>query len=109
MNSERALKDINTPTPWKIEGLLNMELSEGLKIENENTVIAEICGGIPYGEALGNAAFIVEAVNNHERLVAALEDLIIKANEYRRSHMGEPQLQASIEVAREALRPAKGE
>jgi hypothetical protein len=66
MKTNNETKATHTPTPWHIEGLLSMDLSEGLKIENKNTIVAEICGGIPYDEALANAAFIVRAVNEYE-------------------------------------------
>ena len=62
----------HTPTPWHIEGLLSMDLSEGLKIENKNTIVAEICGGIHYDEALANAAFIVRATNHYEVMLDLL-------------------------------------
>jgi hypothetical protein len=57
---------MNTPTPWKIYEVRD---------ENDNNLLVggeETIGGIIDDE---NAAFIIKAVNAHETLVRALEEI----------------------------------
>ena len=69
----------HTPTPWKIIPLHESEVGSphlleiGVKDYN-GRVLASVDSGTDEDNA--NAAYIVQAVNSHEDMVEALEDLI---------------------------------
>ena len=59
----------HTPTPWDLR-------SSSITVkDNGEDIVAEANGGLSgtIGEAVANAAFIVQACNAHEALVDALE------------------------------------
>ena len=79
----------HTPTPWAI-GSHNLraivkdapDIADGcdhymLAVTSAHSLVGQ-------DEAAANAAFIVKAVNNHERLVKALEAVVHDVNEYER-------------------------
>jgi hypothetical protein len=85
-----------TPGPWHIAeyGIDNPSYT----VIMGGKAIAKICSPRANGdgsnipkqdEAQANAAFIVKAANNHEQLVAALEDLLTKV-EYHSSFFATP-------------------
>lgn len=61
-----------------------------------------------FGNVGDIAAFVHRAVNSHEALLKAVRSLVEKSNAYRRSHIGEPQLEAAIIKAEEAIALAEG-
>jgi hypothetical protein len=60
----------HTPTPWKAERWLIMDMS--------NRRIAEASIGITGEIDLANAAFIVRACNSHDELIEVLKDAILE-------------------------------
>ena len=61
-----------TPRPWR--AYFEDEMHHGAILDGTGTIIAETTGARPQRER--NARLIVQAVNHHEELVAALNRLI---------------------------------
>ncbi len=69
--------------------------------------IARVWDRPVYVEGRANAALIVQAVNAHDALVAALQAMVDEKAEYMRiNHLGDPEQQHTIRQARDALRLA---
>lgn len=74
----------HTPIPWKIQGLphLNAHHKNNIMIDSAPLsngggpqYICEVYGTCVQGDAHANAAYIVQAVNNHKELVRMLHDI----------------------------------
>jgi hypothetical protein len=67
----------HTPTPWIIdENEPTRIIGHGDKYGNESLLVAEICCGPSDERDTANAAFIVQAINSHDRLVEALREMV---------------------------------
>lgn len=106
---------MNTPTPWRfidrseVSGIPSTESSIPFAIEKayDNCVepIADICNFPPSSanhtaRQRANAALIVRAVNSHQSLIDALEN-IIKADAYRMAAIAAPDGEKHYEPATE--------
>ena len=94
------MKTKHTPTPW----LMAVNESEGFSLYGDNgkAYLATI-GNYLNDEA--NAAFIVRAVNSHDKLVALAHNIAFLAN----SNLGKSEAgKFIIQLANEALAQAKG-
>lgn len=87
----------HTPIYWEVNG------SDELAIVHKNRAIAFIPRQHPYAlaNALANAYFIVRAVNNHDRLLAALKDCV---DLLKRNGFGDL---ASVREAKDAIKNAE--
>ena len=83
----------HTPTPWSIKIGNMKKVGTVYLIANEK--------GIDKEESIANSAFIVKAVNSHEKLVEALKFAIEYAIEYKYNY-GQ-----WFETATEALKQAE--
>ena len=63
----------HTPTPWANDGYGSLRGADGRQVDVWGLSVAYAQRS---PETEGNAAFIVKAVNAHDRLKAALEDMI---------------------------------
>ena len=94
----------HSPLPWEAVGFHVMH--------ERRRLIAEVWAPVegddpPWDERRkANAEFIVRAVNSHDDLVAALEDLILAT---RLAEIGAGDIPMAREAAERALRKARGE
>jgi hypothetical protein len=69
----------HTKTPWEWNSILNDKYSgNSYGIHGDDWIVAEITP-IDKETDKANAAFIVKAVNNHNQLLEALQDIIIES------------------------------
>ena len=65
----------NTPTPWYADHDLRDGMEWNIHIVEHNNPNNRVCFMTSDGPSEANAAFIVKAVNAHEGLVRALEEI----------------------------------
>ncbi|GEM_PF-3404207 len=105
----------HTPTPWAYSPNINVHAANDREIAR--TIVN--CPDSPFyeakwlEEAACNAEFIVRAVNSHEELLAACEDLLSDAEGYARtcgaSDAAKRRIYGRCERARSAIAKAKKE
>lgn len=67
----------HTPTPWQLKNLEGSDLPFIVSTTQSSYAVADTgLGSVSSAEAWANAAFIVRAVNSHEALVEALQDVL---------------------------------
>jgi len=95
----------HTPTPWDLR-------SRSITVkDNGEDIVAEANGGLSgtIGEAVANAAFIVQACNSHAALVAAAEKFLDLCPRMNEDDPVAPALFDACEQALAALKLATGE
>lgn len=97
----------HTPTPWNASNqyLYGGLLESPLPIASGKKEWATDTGGPCHQEAVANAAFIVKAVNNHEALVKALEEIAEGKGRFSRDQFEHARntIDDMKELARDAL------
>lgn len=70
-------KNLVTPGPWKVKGVhLGTSDPRPFRAEWIEPNICEMVSSRPPDEVAANAAFIVQAVNSHDALTAALDQCV---------------------------------
>lgn len=91
-------KPTHTPLPWKVADGADQYICNG-----DHWIASTM--GIRGEEGAANAAFIVQAVNSHHRLIEALERFIADYDDDDRADAGiHPLMEAHIADFRAALR-----
>lgn len=105
----------HTPTPWvyprddskapdlaifSTEKPKNATSEHGACVAHVQMADA-VTGLLPRGQYEANAEFIVRAVNNHERLVAALKDALRAVTEIDNAHKSLRAIRAALKEAAE--------
>jgi hypothetical protein len=95
--NDLAEHDGATPRPWRSEPKDGVMVVYGVK---HNTIPVCMTDGDDQLETEANAALIVEAVNNYDALVAALDKInaIVKEGVIHRNETGKPQWSAFDEI-----------
>lgn len=84
--TQRLSTNDHTPTPWHASSTAHTELVMGFK-DGVQCILAELdTDYVEMSESEANAAFIVEAANNHAALVTALHDVLWACHHVEKWH-----------------------
>lgn len=99
----------HTPLPWIATDPHRRVNPEGPFIgPSDGSPVAALTGYYGLDGIVANAEFIVRAVNSHDALINALEQIVDEKCDYMRiNHLGDPETQHTIKAARAALSAAR--